>query len=88
MFGVRVCVCVCVCVFCLFTPLLYVSFFFHSICCFLQEEPSAIAPKQQIYDYYKWIIFEKDIVESKFLVSVNYLFNALKIAAASTYQVM
>ena len=62
--------------------------FFHSICCFSQEEPSAIAPKQQIYDYYKWIIFEKDIVESKFLVSVNYLFNALKIAAASTYQVM
>ena len=43
-------VCVCVCfVYCLFTPFLSVLFVFHSL----------IASNQQIYDFYKRIIFEK-----------------------------
>ena len=41
-----------------------------------QEELSFIPCNQQIYDFYKWVIFEnKDIVESKFLASVNYSCN-------------
>ena len=30
----------------------------------------------------------KDLVESKFLIPVNYSFNVVKIAAVSTYQVV
>ena len=77
-----VCVCVCVCVVFIYTISI-------SIICVSQEEHSLIVPNQQIYDFYKWIIFEeKDIVESNFLILVNYSFNVIKIDAVSTKQVV
>ena len=76
---VCVCVCVCECVVFICTSCI-------SIICVSQEEPSLIASNQQICDFYKWIIFKKkkhcgifgkDIVKSKFLISVNYSLNHL-----------
>ena len=49
-----VCVCVCVCVLLLFIYAISVC-----IICVSQEVPSLAASNQQIYDFYKWIIFEK-----------------------------
>ena len=43
---------VCVCVLFIYTISI-------SIICVSQEKPSLIASNQQIYDIYKWIIFEK-----------------------------
>ena len=58
-----------VCLFRLLTPALF-------------EEPGLIAPNQQIYGLYKSKSIEKkDIVESIFLISVNYPLNVIKIAA-------
>ena len=42
----------CVCVLLIYTISV-------SIICVSQEEPSPIASDQQMYDFYKWIIFEK-----------------------------
>ena len=67
--------CVCMYLFCLFTPFLSVLFVSH------KKNPVLTAFNQQIYDFYKGIIFEKKIhciVESKFLISVNYSFNQCK----------
>ena len=50
MFGV----CVCVCVFFLFIYTISIS-----IICLSLEELSLIASNQQIYDFYKWAIFEE-----------------------------
>ena len=61
---------VCVCVFCLLTPVLF-------------KELSLTASNQQIYDLYK-IVEKKDIVENNILISINYLFNVIKLAAEST----
>ena len=55
---VCVCVCVCVCVF-VFVCVLFIYTISISIICVLQKEPSLVASNQQIYDFFKWIIFEK-----------------------------
>ena len=60
--GVCVCVCgwVCVCVgACVRAHALHLQHFYHYYVCVSQEEPSLIASNQQIYDFYKRIIFEK-----------------------------
>ena len=62
--------CVSACVFCLLTPVLF-------------KELSLTASNQQIYDLYK-IVEKKDIVENNFLISINYPFSVIKIAAEST----
>ena len=69
-----VCVCVCVwvgvgvgvgacmraCVrACVRAHALHLQHFYHYYVCVSQEEPSLIASNQQIYDFYKRIIFEK-----------------------------
>ena len=44
-----------------------------SIILVLQEERGLIASNEQVYDFYKWVIFEKKgIVENFFLMSVSY----------------
>ena len=43
----------CVCVLFIYTVSI-------SIICVSQEEPNLIASNQQMYDFYKWIIFEKE----------------------------
>ena len=47
-----------------------------SIICVSQEETSLIASIQQMYEQ---LLKRKDIVESKFLISVNYSFDVIKI---------
>ena len=64
----------CVYVFVLFIYTISISI------CVSQEEPSLTGFNQQIYDFYRGIVFEKKIhciVESKILISVNYSFNHL-----------
>ena len=50
------CVYVCVCVYVLLTYTISISII---DLCVSQEEPSLIASNQRIYEFYKWIIFEK-----------------------------
>ena len=59
---------------------------FLQVVCVSQEEFTLIESNQQICDFYKTVIFEnKDIVESKFLISANYSFNAIHIADVNIY---
>ena len=70
------------CVFCLFTPYLLIFFVFHG------KNLSCIESNQQIYDFYKSVIFEKrrdrGTLYSNFLMSANYSFNLIQRAAVST----
>ena len=59
--------CVCMCVLFIYTisiSIIYVS----------QEEPSLIASNQQIYDFYKWIIFEKKRHCGKYIFDIGEVF--------------
>ena len=69
MFAVCVCVCVCVCVYDLFIYTISIS-----IIWVLQEETSLIASNQQIYNFYKWIIFEKKRHYGKEIIDISELF--------------
>ena len=76
-------------VWCVFFFIWHHFYQYYNICV-SQKETSLIASNQQIHDFYKIINLEfffeflKIIVESKFLISVNYSFNITKIAAMST----
>ena len=63
-----VCVCVCVCACVLFIYTISIS-----TNCISQEEFSFIASNQQIYDFYKSVIFD-----------ISELFNVIQIVAVST----
>ena len=45
-----------------------------SIICVSQEEPSLIMSNQQIYDFYKWIIFEMKRHCKKYIFAISELF--------------
>ena len=45
-----------------------------SIICVSQEEPSLIAPNQQIYDFYKWVSFEKKRHCGKYIFDISEIF--------------
>ena len=62
-------VCACECVFCLFTLFLSILFVF--------QEPSFIASNNHMTFAGEYFLKRKDIVRSKFLISVNYSFNHL-----------
>ena len=76
-----VCLCVCVCVLFIYTISI-------SIPCISWEELSLMESNQQIYDFYKWVVFEKQrqfgTLGSKFLISENYSFSVIWTAAVST----
>ena len=50
-------VCVCVCVYVCVSYVIYTNSI--SFICVSKEEPSLITSNQQIYSFYKWIIFQK-----------------------------
>ena len=49
-----------------------------------QKEPSPIASNQYMALTSEWFLKRKGIMESKFLISVNYSFNIIKIVAMRT----
>ena len=58
-------------VYCMYVLFIYTILI--SIILVLQEERGLIASNEQVYDFYKWVIFEKKgIVENFFLMSVSY----------------
>ena len=68
----------CACVFSLFATFLSVFFVFH-------WKNFSYESNQQIYEFYKWLIFEKQShFDSKFLISGNYSVIVIQIAAVST----
>ena len=66
------CVCVCVCVCVLFTYTISIRIIYVS-----QEETSLIASNPQMNNLQMKFFKRKDIVKSKFLISLNYSFNHL-----------
>ena len=81
------CVCVCVCV-CVFVSVFCLFRHFFSIACFTIEELSLIASNQQIYKFYRWVVFETKIHCGKQIFDISELLSVIQRAAVRTCQVV
>ena len=73
---------------CLRVCILFICTISISIFCVSQEELSLIASNQQIYDFYKWVIFEKKIHWGKQIFDISELFSVTQIASVGKYQMV